>query len=278
MRLKLRPEWRPRPIRSFLGFLDLKFGIQVALLFAVINKVAGIYGLVALFTGGSLAQLSMYIYSVAFLFVYVWGIRATSAEDPDKTLIMAHIYLMDHIASTLWTVFFSVAWWSFTAHDGKRVTNSPAQEEVAAGGASYGHHPPILSETLRAKAALELWNEEKNFAAGIIFAGWFIKLYFIMIIYTYALHLRHGTYRALPLSRSVRGLSAVAVGHFPDSESEDEDTHLHDVDDFHQPYPPRANGHGQRYSASKERAGASEVVFDADAGGSSNMSTPKTSR
>ncbi len=185
----------------------------------------------------------MYIYSVAFLFVYVWGIRATSAvsahtpenvghafpaaresplirlytrrvspsiydeersglhnatrgssfeiitsqdpfiyslgilqEDPDRTLIMAHIYLVDHVMSTLWTVFFGVAWWSFTAHDGKRITNSPAQEEVATGGASYGHHPPILSETQRAEAALELWNEERNFAAVIIFAGWCIKV------------------------------------------------------------------------------------------------------
>lgn len=102
------------------------------------------------------------------------------------------------------------------------------------------------------------------------------QVYFIIVIYTYALHLRHGTYRTLPLSRSVRSLSA--VGHFPDSESEDEDSHLHDVDDFHQPYPPRANGHGHRYSASNERLGASEVVFDAEAGSSSNMSTPKTSR
>lgn len=97
-------------------------------------------------------------------------------EDPDKTLIMAHIYLMDHIVSTLWTVFFGVTWWSFTAHDGKRVTNSPAQEEVATGGASYGHHPPILSEAQRAEAALQLWSKEKNFAAGIIFAGWCIKV------------------------------------------------------------------------------------------------------
>lgn len=237
-------------------------------------------------------------------------------EDPDRTLIMAHIYLMDHVVSTLWTVFFGVAWWSFTAHDGKRISNSPAQEEVTTGGASYGHHPPILSETQRAEAALELWNEERNFAAGIIFAGWCIKvgppslnlsispsrrlsssvspippplrtnlsnkpsddpqLYFIIVLYTYALHLRRGTYRTLPLSRSVRSLSA--VGHFPDSESEDEDYHLHDVDDFHQPYPPRTNGHGHRYSPSKERLGAGELVFDADTGSSSNMNTPKSSR
>ena len=60
-------------LQLLLNFNTLTYSVQV------INKVAGIYGLVAVFTGGSLAQLSMYIYSVVLLFVYVWGIRATSA-------------------------------------------------------------------------------------------------------------------------------------------------------------------------------------------------------
>jgi len=60
-------------LQLLLNFNTLTYSVQV------INKVAGIYGLVAVFTGGSLAQLSMYIYSVVLLFVYVWGIRMTSA-------------------------------------------------------------------------------------------------------------------------------------------------------------------------------------------------------
>ena len=103
-----------------------------------------------------------------------------------------------------------------------------------------------------------------------------LQLYFIVMIYNYALHLRHGTYRTLPLSRSHRGLSI--AGHLPDSESEDEDTHLHDVDDFHQPYPPRMNGHGRGYSVGRERATAGEVVFDADGGSLSNANTLRASR
>lgn len=35
MKLMLRPEWRLWPLSSFLGFLDLKSGVIVALLFAV---------------------------------------------------------------------------------------------------------------------------------------------------------------------------------------------------------------------------------------------------
>lgn len=94
MKLMLRPEWRLWPLNSFIGLLDLKTGVTVALLFAVsitpslyilylttnqlLNKVAGVYGLIAVLTGagGSFAQLSMYIYSVIALLGLGWALRA----------------------------------------------------------------------------------------------------------------------------------------------------------------------------------------------------------
>lgn len=44
----------------------------------MLNKVAGVYGLIAVLTGagGSFAQLSLYIYSVAALVALVWGLKA----------------------------------------------------------------------------------------------------------------------------------------------------------------------------------------------------------
>lgn len=35
MKLMLRPEWRLWPLSSFLGLLDLKTGVTIALLFVV---------------------------------------------------------------------------------------------------------------------------------------------------------------------------------------------------------------------------------------------------
>lgn len=35
MKLTLRPEWRLWPLSSFLGVLDIKTGVTIALLFAV---------------------------------------------------------------------------------------------------------------------------------------------------------------------------------------------------------------------------------------------------
>ncbi len=42
MKLTLRPEWRLRPLSSFLGFLDIKTGVTIALLFAVSRLECGL--------------------------------------------------------------------------------------------------------------------------------------------------------------------------------------------------------------------------------------------
>jgi inositol phosphorylceramide synthase regulatory subunit len=46
----------------------------------VLNKVAGVYGLIALLTGagGNAAQLTLYIYSAIALVALTWGNRAVN--------------------------------------------------------------------------------------------------------------------------------------------------------------------------------------------------------
>ena len=80
MRLTFHFERVGWPLSSFLGLLDLKTGVQIALYFAIINKVAGVYGLIALLTGagGTVAQLSLYVYSVGALVASVWAMRAVN--------------------------------------------------------------------------------------------------------------------------------------------------------------------------------------------------------
>ncbi|KZV92367.1 DUF1753-domain-containing protein, partial [Exidia glandulosa HHB12029] len=196
MRLTLKYRWRPRPFRSFLGFMDLKTGVTIALLFALLNKVAGVYGLIAVFTGGSLAQLSLYVYSIGTLVAFAWGLRAVTAEDPKRTLYFAHIFLLDHLLSTTWTVFFGVLWWVYTPHDGKRQANSKAQQDLA----KLANVSMPLTDEEREIAAMQIWNKEKGFAMTLIIVGWLAKIFFALLIYSYAVHLRRGTYRSLPLT------------------------------------------------------------------------------
>ncbi|KXN92655.1 Inositol phoshorylceramide synthase regulatory subunit kei1 [Leucoagaricus sp. SymC.cos] len=200
MKLTLRPEWRLWPLSSFLGLIDLKTGVTIALLFALLNKVAGVYGLIAVLTGagGSFAQLSLYIYSVIALVALGWGLRAVKDEDPKQTLYFAHLFAADHVLSTAWTVFFTLVWWIWTPHDGRRQANSAAQEAMMKTANITNHLTPEEREA----AAMAIWNHEKGTAAAVIVISWITKLYFALLLYSYATHLRKGSYRSLPFSRS----------------------------------------------------------------------------
>lgn len=238
MKLTLRPEWRLRPFSSFLGYYDIKTGVTCAILFAVLNKVAGVYGLISVLTGAGVtaAQLSLYIYSVLGLLAFAWGLKAVGQEDPKNTLYFAHVFFADHIISTAWTVFFAVVWWVYTPHDGRRDIQSAAQREIMEAG---GGGVTNMTEAERAAAAGELWNEEKGTAAAVIILGWLSKIYFALLIYSYAVHLRKGSYRALPKSRP-NGSPYTGVSTLPDEEEDPEDFYLLPV---RGPPPTSAHAH-----------------------------------
>ncbi|KAF8739108.1 Inositolphosphorylceramide synthase subunit Kei1, partial [Rhizoctonia solani] len=203
-RLTLKPEWRPLALRSFLGFVDIKTGkssyddFVVRTLQKLINKVAGVYGLVSLFFGGSAAQISMYVYSSLAIVALAWGLKAVTDEDPKRTFYFAHIFVADHLLGTIWTVFFAVLWWVYNPHDGEKVVNSAAQEAMAG-----AHGNTTMTHEERVAAAQLIWNKEKGLAAAVLIAGWISKIYFAALIYSYATHLRQGSYRTLPMTAAL---------------------------------------------------------------------------
>lgn len=91
-------------VTSFLGFMDIKVGSQILTLFSLFNKIAGIYGIIAIFQGGTVAQLSLYIYSIATIPVFIWGLKAISdvraSTYPGKTRrcssVCPYLYLGPH--------------------------------------------------------------------------------------------------------------------------------------------------------------------------------------
>lgn len=226
MKLMLRPEWRLWPISTFLGVTDLKTGVTVALLFALLNKVAGVYGLIAVMTGAdsNFAQLSLYIYSVLGLVALSWGLKSVKDENPQHTLYFAYFFFVDHIFSTAWTVFFSIVWWTYTSHDGQQISNSHAQEAIR-------HDAPAVNYTMtdeqRALEANILWHEEKGTAMGVIIISWLAKIYFALLLYSYATHLRKGSYNSI---RHFRSYSSTPAG-YTAALTEEED----EVDDFYLP-------------------------------------------
>lgn len=158
-------------------------------LFALLNKVAGVYGILAVFTGGTLSQVSLYLYSLGTIFALVWGLRKAREvrsaallrlahlgrisqcvqEHPASTLTYAHLFALDHVINTLYIAFFAVDWYLYVPHDGRRVANSEAQKQMLSEG-NFG------DDESRKAAAQAIWKSERGFAAAVLVGGWLLKV------------------------------------------------------------------------------------------------------
>lgn len=92
-------------------------------------------------------------------------------ENPKESFWFAHIFVCDHIFSTLWLCYFSVDWWIYTPHDGKQTPHSAAQEELIRGATGI----PVYTDEERERMALQLWNKEKGLTAAVLIIGWLLK-------------------------------------------------------------------------------------------------------
>ncbi|KAK8864234.1 hypothetical protein IAR55_001480 [Kwoniella newhampshirensis] len=206
MKISVRRPRASEIFGSFLGLLDIKLGAEIILLFGLINKVAGLYGLITILVGGSFVQLLFYAYSTGTLFAFLWGLRVVKAETASPTLLLSHLYALDHlIVSVFHYIFFETYWYS-VPHDGRRTINSQAQQDLIDLALSRGEiRQPTADQTealdeLRVALAGDIWEAEKGFAVWTLVAGWLLKIYFILILYSYAAHLASSTYHTLPLT------------------------------------------------------------------------------
>jgi len=93
-------------------------------------------------------------------------------ENPQHTLYFAYFFFVDHILSTVWTVFFTIVWWNYP-HDGQQISNSLAQEAIRHGAPDVKHS---MTDAQRAVEANILWHEEKSTAMGVIIVSWLAKV------------------------------------------------------------------------------------------------------
>ncbi|EMC91588.1 hypothetical protein BAUCODRAFT_298478 [Baudoinia panamericana UAMH 10762] len=116
----------PHP-RSFLNLIPLRPATSFLLLALAINKVTGLYGILALFTGYHLnfLQLSHYIYNLVILVLVCYLSSAIRAPRHDgsgnhvngvvKTLALAWVYVVDAVVSSVYTLLFASGWFVLLA-------------------------------------------------------------------------------------------------------------------------------------------------------------------
>lgn len=107
--------------------MSLQTATEMISLALLINKVTGLYGLLAILTGYTLdaIQLSMYIYSVAVLVTLAFLLPHIRRQSPFQNLLLAWLYVFDTAANAAYTAFFAVEW--YIASEGSPVGDAVEQ-------------------------------------------------------------------------------------------------------------------------------------------------------
>lgn len=92
--------------------MSLRTGTELSTLSLLLNKVSGIYGLLALLTGLHLSplQLSMYIYSILALILVIVLAPHIRTQSPFHILALACFYVLDSMVNAAYTAAFAVTW------------------------------------------------------------------------------------------------------------------------------------------------------------------------
>jgi hypothetical protein len=210
--------------------MSLQTGTTLILLLNTINKVSGLYGLLALLTGLPLSssQLSMYIYSLMILGLFVFLSPHIPLGSPLQNLLLAWLYLLDSVVNVVYTALFAMGWFTLlAAHDasqdiggigpgGKTLNEtagftSPEHANVSSttvdlsSGGLTGHGP----DTLEASSPVPALLQSGSLASVAVIATlWGIRFYFVAVVFAYA----RGCVRQAVAVQAQNGVGQLAGG------------------------------------------------------------------
>jgi len=199
--------------------MTLSTGASLITLSLLVNKLAGFYGILAIFTGYHLSplQLSMYIYSVLGLILTAYLTPHIRKQSPLQCLALAWFYVLDSIINAAYTAAFAVTWFLVLAkHDAGQVEKSgpgagtiddtsgftspkynvsgvdiiatPASGLAAGQDAVAAGAPASTPAGSGSKGTLQdvvLGTESMN-SIGVIIALWTMRAYFCLIMLAFA--------------------------------------------------------------------------------------------
>lgn len=109
--------------------MSLQTGTEMISIALLINKVTGLYGLLAILTGYTLdaVQLSMYIYSVCVLAALAFLLPHVRRQSPFPNLALAWLYIIDTALNAAYTAFFAAEWYLAAGANGNPA-GDPAEQ------------------------------------------------------------------------------------------------------------------------------------------------------
>ncbi|KAF9083710.1 hypothetical protein BGX29_002939 [Mortierella sp. GBA35] len=160
-------------LRKCLGILELKTGVTIITVFAILNKVSGFFGI---FANGGLAKVIMYLYSVFATFAFAWGLYGVLIDNTRIVGRYALVYVIDLIINAIQTIALAVTWFMTRNHllgepqpdQGGDPTTTPISDEVRQG-----------------------FQFEGGISILILTSLWCLHLYFALVVWSYSYSLIH---------------------------------------------------------------------------------------
>ncbi|EAS34913.3 uncharacterized protein CIMG_00267 [Coccidioides immitis RS] len=220
----------PRP-QTFLYVMSLQTGASLITLSLLLNKVSGLYGLLAILTGFRLSpfQLSMYIYSILALVLTAFLAPHIRKQTPFYCLALAWFYLLDSLINAAYTAAFAVTWFLvISQHHHSAPTSGPGSStmgdtagftnpkfnvssvHVAPGDGTFASTEPASApagavDGLDGKPSLGngVLQPEGLQSIGVICTLWTIRVYFVLVMMAFARQClrQHAFSPRSPLSR-----------------------------------------------------------------------------
>ena len=115
--------------------MSLRTGTELSTLILLLNKVSGLYGLLALLTGLHISglQLSMYIYSVFALVLVSILSPHIRTQSPFECLALASFFVLDTCINAIYTTAFGITWFMVLSSSGQTNGGEPGAAGLAGG-------------------------------------------------------------------------------------------------------------------------------------------------
>ncbi|PLB38845.1 inositol phosphorylceramide synthase regulatory subunit KEI1 [Aspergillus candidus] len=187
----------PRPT-TFLYVMSLRTGASLITLSLLLNKISGLYGLLALLTGYHLSpvQLSMYLYSLVALGLAALLFPHIRKQTPLQCLALAWLYVFDSVINAAYTAAFGVTWFLvISQHYDSDAASGPGSEtiEQTAGFTNPKYDTSDYSSNdHEARSALDdglsnAVSQPESFQSIVcICLLWIVRAYFVFVMLAFA--------------------------------------------------------------------------------------------
>ncbi|KAG9290481.1 hypothetical protein G9A89_002456 [Geosiphon pyriformis] len=162
-------------VRSFCGFINLKAGVYLITITALLNKISGFYGVLLLFYGGGVISVISYIYSILTAAVFGYSLYGISKDDQEIILFYSQFYWVDLAINTIFTLVFACHWYFVNDHAplAKDAIDLPSTQYTKWKNAS--------------PSSLPAWKAESTFAVLFLLVASVVHIYFAIVVRSFAL-------------------------------------------------------------------------------------------